>query len=221
MSIKVCVIDDQTEFLEGLTMILRSQDFEVFAFQSTDDFLLKMRTLQPDVLIVDVGLAGGESGIQLVHKFRLDFPNMVMIVISGLNNPDHVVGALEAGADDFLAKPFSSREIIARFKRVYSLRRPQLMGSHSISLNPKSRELCTPEARIRLTKTEYMIFETLYGNPKTFVRREALLGSDPMGQNKGRSLDVHILSLRKKIEPYGLRIETLRGVGYRFSSQIA
>lgn len=218
LAIKVCVVEDQIDFLEGLMQLLSAEGFEVSGFRTSEDFIWKFKTEAPEILIIDIGLPG-EDGISLVKKIRADFPNTVIVVITGRNTPEDVVDALEAGADDFLSKPFSVKELIARSKRVYNLRKHLFGGDDSVLLNSKNREIRTGESTVRLTRTEYIIFETLFENKKNFVRRESLTGKEEAEVSiQGRSLDVHILSLRKKIEPFGLRIETLRGVGYRLTT---
>jgi DNA-binding response OmpR family regulator len=236
MSEKILVVDDEISLQETLEYNLKKQGYEVFTSGDGTDGLKLAREIKPDLIILDVMLPGLD-GFEICRILRREMATPVLMLTARDDEIDRVVG-LEVGADDYLSKPFSMRELLARVKAM--LRRVRLTREEASILQgedgrPKTETLEFDNLRIDMTRREITVDgEVVAFKPKeyellTFFARhkgqvlsrefilERVWGWDFIGDS--RTVDVHVRWLREKIEvdpANPRRIITVRGAGYRF-----
>lgn len=220
-----CVEDDEN-IRKLIVYTLESTGFEAKGFEEGQSFLNALETEIPDLIILDIMLPGMD-GMEILSKLKQsekmkDIP-VVMATAKGAEY-DKVKG-LDAGADDYITKPFGMLELVARVKAV--LRRSQksetvnknIIETKGISINLNKHEVQAGGETVLLTLKEYELLKRLLQNPDIVLTRDTLLeeiwGYEFAGET--RTVDVHIRTLRQKLGAYGDRIETVRGVGYRVS----
>lgn len=229
---KILVVDDDKHILDLLTYALEREDYSVFTARSGDEAFEKAVNLKPDLIILDVMLPG-QDGYSICRALRADerTHSIPVIMLSARGEElDRVLG-LELGADDYVTKPFSVRELVARVKARLRRREPvaeertQLVVG-TLTLDGERLTVSVGEARQELTPREFELLWYLARHPGRVFSREYLLkriwGYDFAGDS--RTVDVHIRYIRRKIEqlPGAPRcIETVRGVGYRFKEMEA
>jgi DNA-binding response OmpR family regulator len=232
---QVLVVDDDPDIRELITDYLSTHGYRVSAVDCADAMRAALATQTPDVVLLDIGLPG-EDGLSLARYLR-ERHDFAVIMVSGAGEPvDRIVG-LEVGADDYLAKPFDPRELLARIKSVLRRyqRRPaadtpaaspgaaprRLAFGHCV-LDLDSRELLGPQGEpVPLTAAEFDLLQVFAERPNRTLSRDQLLS---LTQNRDwdpydRSIDIRIARLRKKIEANPDKpqtIKTVRGVGYLF-----
>ena len=222
----VVVVEDEPDIVEVVSYNLRREGYTVRSKNRGDEGLNLIRNQPPDIVILDLMLPGLD-GLSICQQLKSDpsTREIPIIIISAKGEESDVVIGLEMGADDYLAKPFSPRELLARIKAV--LRRGTSRKEND-SERVVIRELVIDVARhevkigdlyIKLTSTEFKILHALASSLGRAFSREQLL-SRVVGLGVvvvDRNIDVHIRSVRKKLgEEYSSMIQTIRGVGYRF-----
>lgn len=221
---KVFIVEDDENIRELVLYALKSSGFEAFGFENGRDFFGKMEIERPDLVILDIMLPG-EDGISILKKIRnsqqMEHLSIIMLTAKG-SEYDRVLG-LDLGADDYLTKPFSILELISRIKSV--LRRgstvpkksASLLVFENIHLDTNKHLVLIDGNEIALTLKEFELLKFLIVNQGIVLTRENLMntiwGFDYQGES--RTIDMHIKSLRQKIEPAGNWIKTVRGVGYK------
>jgi DNA-binding response OmpR family regulator len=224
--IKVLIIEDQVKIVHWLTTFLEQANFEVLSAFDGATGLHIARSEQPDVIILDLMLPDMD-GLDVCRALRQRSDVFIIMLTARVEEADRLIG-LELGADDYVTKPFSPREVVARIRAL--LRRangalttqPRALMCGPLILDP-IRRVCTLDGNpVSLTPTEFAILETFMHHPGIPFTRERLiteaLGYDYAGYE--RTVDVHIRNLRRKIEtnPQEPRfILTVFGVGYRFA----
>lgn len=223
---RLLLIEDDREMCELLREYLESEDFELEAVQNGEEGLEKALKEAFSLVILDVMLPG-LNGLEVLKEIQKVSDLPVLMLTAKGDDVDRIVG-LELGADDYLAKPFNPRELLARIRAVLRRKvRTDAEGSAplvvaDVELDAASRVVHVGGNRINLTTVEFAILEILLQAAGRLVRRETLV----MGALKrtyspfDRSVDVHISNLRKKLGPYPNgreRITTLRGEGYQFA----
>lgn len=217
---RIAIVEDEADLREILIDYLQRAGFEAFGFDSSESFLSEGFGQKFDGFLVDRKLPG-KSGLEVVRTLKNQEVSCPIIMITGLSEPSEIIEGIEAGADDYITKPFHYQvlvskltQLIERFRALSSVKEPfQLRNGEELRVNENSLELSDGRESVRFTKTEFQIFCPLFRKIGSFVRREELFELE--SSQKSRSLDVHIASIRKKIKSFGLDIETLRGVGYR------
>ena len=227
MSELVLICEDEKDIQEILSYNLKLSGFETVEVGRGDQILNAVSTLKPSLILLDLMLPG-MSGTEVCRQIRSDssFHSIPIIMVTAKHTEvDRVVG-LELGADDYITKPFSPKEVVARVKAV--LRRTQLgkigLGSvlqcGEIKIDLKEYKAFVRENEVHLTLTEFKILKELLAAPGQVVSRTKLgdscHGSGSDSAFISRTIDVHLVALRKKMGPSGELIETVRGVGYRF-----
>jgi two-component system, OmpR family, KDP operon response regulator KdpE len=220
---RVLVCDDEPQILRALRVLLRDGGYDVDAAASAEEALDHAAVRPPDAAIIDLVLPDG-SGIDVCRQLR-EWSEMPIIVLSAIGEEDQKVLALEAGADDYLTKPFSPRELIARLRAV--LRRagaredePAIVVD-GLEVDLAARVVRRDGAEIHLTPIEHDLLRTLVRNRSRLMTHRALL-TEVWGPQYADATDVlrtHIANLRRKLEPDGgapRYIRTDPGVGYRF-----
>lgn len=217
---KIAIVEDDLDLQEILIDYLQRAGFQATGFESSEKFFEKIDTDKYDGFLVDRKLPG-KSGLEVVRTLKNRRVSAPIIMVTGQSEPTEIIEGIEAGADDYITKPFHYQvlvtkltQLIERFRSLSSIKEPlKLMSGSHLRILENSLELTDGMDTVRFTKTEFQIFCPLFRRIGSFVRREDLFENE--APQKSRSLDVHIASIRKKIRPFGLDIETLRGVGYR------
>lgn len=226
---RILLVDDEPLITESLTYSLRLEGFEVKSLDDGTHVIEIAKEYQPDVIVLDVMLPG-MSGLEILRRLRETSAIPVIMLTARGEEIDRVLG-LEGGADDYLPKPFSFRELLARIRSI--MRRVELdrqtggldqtITINEISLDPSARRAFKATEELALSAREFDLLATLMKNAGRAVKREELhdqvWGEDWIGDP--RTLAVHIRWLRLKIEddPASPKyIQTVRGFGYRFAS---
>ncbi|MDD5369000.1 MAG: response regulator transcription factor [Anaerolineaceae bacterium] len=224
---QILVIDDEAQILRALRTILAQQDYKVSTAATGEDGLALAVAVQPDIIILDLGLPD-LTGVEVCQRLR-EWTDLPVIVLSAHDNDPEKVAALDAGADDYLTKPFSVEELLARI-RVALRHSSKASGAKSnlIVVNNLQIDLikhlvtCNGE-RVKLTATEYKLLAFLAGNPGRILTHQAILNY-VWGYSDGSQmgyLRVYIRQLRQKLEvdPRNPQIIlTESGIGYRFNA---
>lgn len=223
---RVLVVDDAPEYLELLVPLLAREGYDVDTAEDGEAALAAARAAAPDVVVLDVMLPKLD-GMEVCRRLR-GFSDAYVIMLTGRSDEvDRIVG-LEVGADDYLTKPFSPRELLARVRAM--LRRPRATTSAalhgprsfgSLTLDVPGRSVTVGQDSVELTRTEFDLLATLASDPSVvFDRarlRDEVWGPDWYGDD--HVVDVHIANLRKKLDRGDGRqfVKTVRGVGYRLN----
>lgn len=225
----ILIVDDEQSILNIVTAYLRAEGYTVHTASDGPGGLRAARTLKPDLLILDIMLPGMD-GIELLTQLRRESDVYVMMLTAKSEETDKVVG-LAVGADDYLTKPFSPRELVARVKA--ALRRYGQSGGPAESnilvfrrlrIDAAARRVWKDDQPVELTTIEFDLLHALAEHRGRVLSREQLLervwGHDFYGED--RVVDVHLGHVRKKIETDPANpqfIITVRGVGYRFEDE--
>jgi DNA-binding response OmpR family regulator len=220
-AIDVLLVEDAPEFSMLVTNVLTDAGYRVRAVGTVADALASMGTAIPDVVVLDLGLPDGD-GLDLCRVIR-EHSNAYIIVASGRAGEVDKLRGFSLGADDFLVKPFSGRELVARVDAL--LRRPR--SGHpdhlprefgDLVIDPHSRDVTVAGRPIELTRIEFDLLDTMSGDPHNVFTREQLLEKiwGPNWFGDDHVVDVHVANLRKKIDAAGSPswVRTVRGVGY-------
>jgi len=221
---KVLIIDDDPHIREILEDYLKFEDFSVYAAEDTEKGYQLLNADDFDVLILDIMLPD-EDGWEFCQRIRPEFELPIIFLSAKDKSTDKITG-LELGADDYITKPFSPREVVARIKAVLRRYQTDSEAVNSISfgeliINQEEHYLKYKDEIIELTPKEFSLLWHLAQNSKKVFRRENLLkavwGYDYFGDV--RTVDTHIKSLRQKLGEAGEAIETVWGVGYKFEAE--
>ena len=220
---RVLVIDDELQILRALKVVLREAGFEVEAAGTARDALDAAAIRLPEAAIVDLMLPDGD-GIEVCSQLR-SWSEMPILVLSAIGDEEQKVAALEAGADDYVTKPFGPRELVARLNAV--LRRAQSgaegarIAVDGLEIDFAARTVRRDGQEVRLTPIEYKLLGVLARNRGRLMTHRSLLTEvwGPSYALDTQVLRTHIANLRRKIAPDGepRYIRTESGVGYRFT----
>ena len=221
---RILVIDDEAQIRRLLEIAFANKGWEVFLAPSGLEGLEAARGWKPDVVLLDLNLPD-MSGADVLARLR-GWSTVPVVVISVRDSERDIVALLNAGADDYVVKPFYTDELIARIEAVHRRRMPgqePLFASGRLSIDADRREVRVGNELVRLTPTEYAVLDMLALHAGKIVTRERLLKEvwGPAGEDEEGSLRVYINALRKKLEvdPAAPRlILTEAGVGYRLES---
>ena len=221
---RVLVVDDEPQILRALRVVLRSAGFEIVPAASVRDALDAAALRPPQAAIVDLVLPDGD-GVEVCRSLR-EWTDMPIIVLSAVGDEDEKVRALEAGADDYVTKPFGSRELLARLQAAMRRAQPRpaepVLRADGLELDLAAHLVRRDGREVHLTPTEYALLRVLLTNRGRLLTHRALLGEvwGPRYADDTATLRTHIANLRRKIEPPGSErgyIRTDPGVGYRFA----
>ena len=222
----ILLVEDEASIVEPLAEALRSEGFDT-ELAGTVAEALELAKHEPDLVLLDVMLPDG-SGFDVCRELRKDSRVPIIILTARGEEPDRIVG-LELGADDYVVKPFSAREVVARIRAV--LRRvdapeaptegPIEVGE--VRLEPAKREMTLRGEPLELSRKEFDLLQLLMQNAGSVVKRERLIDEvwDPNWFGSTKTLDVHVSGIRRKLgdDPSDPRyLHTVRGVGFRFST---
>ena len=223
MSELVMVIEDEKEIRDLLRYNLERAGFRVAAFADGEEGLEQIFASRPDAVVLDLMLPG-RNGLEVLREVRgepatADVP--VLVLTARGAEMDKLLG-FEHGADDYLTKPFSPRELVARLRALLRRSRPEHAGpaleSGTLRVDPSAREASVAGRRLTLTPREFDLLAFLVRHPGRVVSRDELLrkvwGYDYLGET--RTIDVHVRRLRQKLGAENAFIETVTGAGYKF-----
>jgi DNA-binding response OmpR family regulator len=219
---KILIVEDDRDICEILEFNLLNEGFEVECAYSAEDGLEKL-TPSHTLILLDV-MMGGMSGYKMAETIRKENNTTPIIFLTAKDTENDMLTGFSVGGDDYISKPFSIKEVIARVKAVGkrlavavdSENKETVFGDLKISHNLK--ELTLGEEKIALTKTEFEILALLADNPDRVFSREKIIETiwEETTFITERTVDVHITRLRKKMGDYGQAITNRSGYGYRF-----
>ncbi|MBH0057793.1 phosphate regulon transcriptional regulator PhoB [Pseudoalteromonas sp. SWXJZ94C] len=229
MSRKVLVVDDEAPIREMLVFVLEQNGFQAIEAEDYDSAIAAMVEPYPDMVLLDWMLPGG-SGIQIAKKFKQNehTRQIPIIMLTARGEEEDKVRGLEVGADDYVTKPFSPKELMARIKAVIRRVSPtsleEAIEVHGLRLDPISHRVTSEGNELDMGPTEFRLLHFFMTHPERVYSREQLL-DHVWGTNvyvEDRTVDVHIRRLRKAIGSLGhdRLVQTVRGAGYRFSSKL-
>jgi two-component system alkaline phosphatase synthesis response regulator PhoP len=223
---KILVVDDEPSITKLVSAYLKPEGYEVYTAADGNAGLKAARAFKPDLIVLDIMLPGMD-GIELLSRLRRESDVYVIMLTAKTEETDKVVG-LSIGADDYVTKPFSPRELVARVKA--ALRRIEtgsgpggertVLSFKRIRIDVGARKVSVDENLIELTAIEFDLLKTLAENRGRVLSREQLLEKVWGGEYFGemRVVDVHMGHVRQKLGRDDL-IVTVRGVGYRFDDE--
>ena len=226
----ILVVEDERDIREMVCQSLAQNDFQAVGCVDLQQAKKSIKKFHPDCLVIDWMLPDG-SGVDLIRWLRRKerFRQTPVLMLTARSQESDMITGLESGADDYLTKPMSLRELNARIKAL--LRRSPLYQEQvdevqvgPIKMSYHTREVFVGKKQVELTKTEFKLLKLFIKNPRKVFDRDQILnavwGTDAyLGD---RTVDVHILRLRKLLKPHGVdgMIKTVRGAGYRLSKKI-
>ncbi len=228
----VLVVDDERDILELVKYNLDKEGYRVTTVETGEDALSATRAKMPDLIVLDLMLPGVD-GLEVCRRLKNDPTTRAIpiIMLTAKGGEADVVAGLELGASDYITKPFSPRVLTARIKAV--LRRDEeAPGTEAplrikqLTIHPERHQVLVCDKPVELTATEFRILLFLARRPGWVFTRQQIVdaaqGDDAFVNDRfvtDRSVDVHIVSLRRKLGTCGAYIETVRGVGYRLQDQ--
>lgn len=221
MNARILVVDDEEDICAILKFNLSKEGYEVVTANSAEE-ALTLDIASFDLLLLDV-MMGGMSGFELTGKLKTDpkTGGVPVIFITARDTEDDAVEGLDLGADDYISKPFSIREVISRVKAVLRRTATKADSRAGIFIDDEKKVVTVDGAAVALTRIEYEIFRLLFTNKGKVFPREDILSKvwpdDVIVTD--RTVDVNITRLRKKIGEYGNRIVSRHGFGYLYEEQ--
>lgn len=230
MSISVLLVEDDAAIRDMINFSMRQAGFSCEAAKDGEAGLEWLKNQQPDMILLDWMLPGID-GIEFIRRLRANefLASIPVIMLTAKGESEDMVKGLSVGADDYINKPFSPPELIARIKAVLRRCRPmededaQKLQMNDLVMDTKSHRVSVNGERVELGPTEFRLLHFFMKNPERAYNRSQLLDfvwGDTVYIEE-RTVDVHIRRLRKALEPSGHDnlVQTVRGVGYRFSAE--
>lgn len=223
----ILIVDDEAAIREMISMALEMAGFSWQEAENAQAAHAKIVDERPDLVLLD-WMMPGTSGLELARRLKRDDSTreIPLIMLTAKSEEDNKIQGLDAGADDYITKPFSTRELISRVNAV--LRRTQgdrtkVIKLEGLAIDPVSHRITADDQPVEMGPTEYRLLEFFMTHQDRAYSRAQLL-DQVWGGNvyvEDRTVDVHIRRLRKALEPcrYDHLIQTVRGTGYRFSSK--
>jgi len=224
VSKKILVVDDECDICEILSFNLQNEGYEVTTALSAEDALKKL-TPEHNLILLDV-MMGGMSGFRLAERLRREGNNTPIIFLTAKDTENDMLTGFSVGADDYISKPFSLKEVSARVKAVLK-RTPEevaevkenVLTIDELTIDTLAKEAKIGETVLQLTKTEFEILHLLASNPSRVYSRRQMI--DNIWQDTPyiteRTVDVHITRLRKKLGDKSYYISNRTGFGYKFN----
>jgi two-component system, OmpR family, alkaline phosphatase synthesis response regulator PhoP len=222
----ILIIEDEVDIQEMLSFNLRNEGFRVLCSTSGEEGLQKVEERKPNIVLLDLMLPG-INGLEVCRRIRRqpELDSTKVIMLTAKSEEVDVVSGLELGADDYVTKPFSNRILLARINTL--LRRDgggtqapeeEVLAFKGMQIHPGRHEVMLDSEGVELTSSEFKALQLMASRPGwVFSRYQIVDGVHGPGHVvTGRTIDVMMVSLRKKLRDYSSCIETVRGVGYRF-----
>jgi two-component system KDP operon response regulator KdpE len=220
---RVLIVDDDTQLLRALSINLRARNYEVDVAPDGRTALATAARYSPNLVILDLGLPDID-GVEVVHSLR-GWSTVPIVVLSARGAQAEKVTALDAGADDYVTKPFGMDELLARIRSALRRATPAdtvaVISTEAFTIDLASKRLTTADGEVRLTPTEWHLLEILVRNPGKLISQRQLLREvwGPTYETETNYLRVYIAQLRRKLELEPSRprhLLTEPGMGYRF-----
>ncbi|SHI89857.1 two-component system, OmpR family, response regulator VicR [Lutispora thermophila DSM 19022] len=218
---KILIVDDEPAIVDLIKLNLQLEGIDSISCNNGTDAIRLANSQNPDLILLDI-MMPGMDGFQVCKE--LQGLNIPIILLTAKNSIKDKLYGLELGADDYITKPFDSRELIARVKTVlrrvnkYSVKDESLITAGPISVNIKERKVHIDEKEITLTPKEYDLLLFFIENQRVVFSRENILesvwGYEYIGDS--RTVDMHIQRLRRKLGKYSVFIKTVFSIGYKF-----
>lgn len=226
---KLLIIEDEEDILELLRYNLVKEGFRPIGVTTGEEALERLKSDSFDIVLLDLMLPGMD-GLDVCRHIKQDekLKATPVIMLTAKGEESDVITGLELGADDYIVKPFSPAVVAARIRTVFRRKRSMVIFEESpvevdfFKIHPGRREVFVDDNRIELTNLEFLVLLFLAKKPGWVFSRHQIVegvrgGTYPVTE---RSVDVVIVGLRKKLGDFGDRIETVRGVGYRFRAEV-
>jgi two-component system, OmpR family, response regulator RegX3 len=224
-SMHILVVDDEASLRDTLTRSFSKEGHAVDSLASGSEAIDRAMAEQFDVILLDVALGAGPNGYEVCRALRERHNTVPIIMLTALDTEADAVQGLEAGADDYVTKPFGLAELRSRIRAVLRRSNPRAMGREILSVGPVKldrghREASVEERQVKLTFSEFELLAQLMSEPGRLFNRQELLRAiwGDSAYRDPRAIDVHIRHLREKLEPEPDKpryILTVRGAGYR------
>lgn len=224
----VLLVEDEAPIRDMIAVALEMADYRVLEADNVQDAHAMVVDHRPDLVLLDWMLPGA-SGIELARRLKRDTATaeLPIIMLTAKSEEDNKIQGLEAGADDYITKPFSPRELVARLKAVLRRTTPQgvedAIELNGLRLDPVSHRVSVDGRALEVGPTEYRLLQFFMTHQERVYTRSQLL-DQVWGGNvyvEERTVDVHIRRLRKALgQPHQALVQTVRGTGYRFSAQV-
>lgn len=226
---RILIVEDEQPIREMVMFALAGAGYDVREAADAREAQARIAERLPDLILLDWMLPG-ISGIDFARRLKRDelTRDLPVIMLTARTEEEDKVQGLESGSDDYITKPFSPRELVARIRAVMRRGGPgaedEILRANSLSLDLASHRVSAGEALLEIGPTEYRLLEFFMSHPERVYSRSQLLDR-VWGSNvyvEERTVDVHIRRLRKVLEPHGhdALIQTVRGAGYRFSTRV-
>lgn len=227
MAITILVVDDESAIREMLGFVLTQEGYNYQVAANGEQAWQRINELRPDIILLDWMLPG-MSGVDLARRLKREpnTRNLPLIMLTARDDEEDKVRGLNVGADDYITKPFSPTELLARIKAVLRRSAPLVSGKiveiDGLKLDPDSHRLTLGNHDLEVGPTEFRLLHFFITHPERVYSRSQLI-DQVWGDNayvEERTVDVHIRRLRKALVPSGHDrfIQTVRGIGYRFSA---
>ncbi len=217
MKKSIVIIEDEKDIVESLKYLLEKNEFEVRSFLSAEEFFSARNRPDFCVYLVDWNLPG-IKGVDIIKTIRVKDKLSPVFMISAYNKAEQIIEGLQSGADDYITKPFNYDELLVRVGNAHnkvSNLQDNLINV-GLKLIPEAHSVIKDGVTVNLTSREFIIFQHLYKGQNTPSTREELIDQfDKDMEMTSRNIDVHIFSLRKKMNKVNIGIETVWGTGYR------
>lgn len=217
----ILLVEDDEGIITPLTLYLEQSGLTVVVCRDGESAVSMVKELKPTLVILDINLPG-KNGVEICQDLRA-FTKIPIIILSARESEEDKVTLLELGADDYVSKPFSPRELVARITAVLKrsdtpkwAKNGKMVELGRLSLEPKNFIVRIDGNTVPFTKTEFSLLLCLVQNAQSLVKRETIM-RDIIGYENyvyDRTIDTHIKNIRKKTE-WVIEIETVRGIGYR------
>ena len=223
----IAIVDDEPDILELVALHLEKASFHAARFSEGEEFVNYLDSRIPDLVILDLMLPDMD-GLEICKTLRRDprYSAIPIIMLTAKSEESDKIVGLELGADDYVTKPFSPKELVARVKAVLRRKSPSIPVENQITIgenliiNPEKYQVTVDEKELNLTTTEFRILHVLSQNKGIVFSRNQILdhlwGSDKSVLD--RTIDVHIKNLRDKLGKAGNFIKNIRGVGYKLET---
>lgn len=226
---RVLVVEDESAIAELISINLRHAGYDVTIASDADQAQIEVDGVLPDLVVLDWMLPG-QSGLVLAKRWRgqTRTRELPIIMLTARAEEGDMISGLDAGADDYLTKPFSTNELLARIRAVLRRKAPEALDTvvdvAGLKLDPSTRRVARDEREVRIGPTEFRLLHFFMTHPERVHSRAQLLDR-VWGDHvfiEERTVDVHVKRLREALDPVGCSrmIETVRGAGYRFTQQV-